>query len=100
MFSTILELPVHGNGSSAGKAPALRTWLAAAARRLVERGAAPVTPAPRDLAREAEAVRALAHTYRATDRGLADDLYAAAARHECADDDEHGPGTGLTTADA
>jgi hypothetical protein len=88
MFSTTLESPVHGNRSSAGKASALRTWLAAA-RRLVERRAAPPVPAARDRAREAAAVRALAHTYRNTDRGFAADLYAAADRHERAGDDEH-----------
>ena len=85
MFSTILRPPVRGNRSPAGNASAPTTWLAAAARRLAGRGKAPGTPAPRDRAREAEAVRALAHTYRATDRGFADDLYAAAARHERAD---------------
>jgi len=100
MSSTILELPVHGNRSLAGNASALSTWLAAAARRLGGRGTAPGAPAPRDRAREAEAVRALAHTYYATDRGFADDLYTAADRHERAhDDDEHGPATGLATAD-
>ena len=99
MFSTTLEPPVHGNRSSAGNATALRIWLAAAARRLVERRAAPVAPAPRDRAREAEEVRALAHTYRDTVPRFADDLYAAAERHERAADDEHGPGTRLATAD-
>ncbi len=44
--------------------------------------AAPVTPAPRDRAREAEAVRAIAYIYRVTDQRHADDLYAAAERHE------------------
>jgi hypothetical protein len=77
MFSTILERPVHGNRSSAGNSSALRTWLTAAARRLAGRGTAPGAPAPRDRVREAEAVRALAHTYRATDRGFADDLYGS-----------------------
>ena len=91
MFSTTLEPPVHGNRSWAGNASALRTWIAAAARRLTEHLTAPGAPAPRDRAREAAAVRALAHTYRATDRGFAEDLYAAADRHERADDDEHGP---------
>ena len=99
MFSTILEPPVHGNRSSAGNSSALRTWLAAAARRLAGRATAPGAAAPRDRAREAEAVRALAHTYRTTDRGFADDLYAAAERHERADDDKHGLGTSLATAD-
>ena len=82
MFSTILEPPVHRNRSSAGNASALRTWLAAAARRLAGHAKAPMAPAARNRAREAEAVRTLAHTHRATDRGFADDLYAAAARHE------------------
>ncbi|MDQ6780531.1 MAG: hypothetical protein M3Z37_05175 [Candidatus Eremiobacteraeota bacterium] len=98
MFSTTLEPPVHGNRSPAGNTTALRIWLAAVARRLVERRAASVAPAPRDRVREAEAVRALAHTYRDMDPRFADDLYAAADRHERADDDEHGPRTGLATA--
>jgi hypothetical protein len=98
MFSTILEPPVHGNRSSAGKASAPRTWVAAAAQRLAGRGTTPVALAQRDRAREAEALRALAYTYRATDRGFADDLYTAAERHERAADDEHGPGTRLATA--
>lgn len=38
--------------------------------------------APRDHAAEAEAVRTLAGRYRATDPGFANDLYAAANRHE------------------
>ena len=38
--------------------------------------------APRDHAAEAEAVRTLAERYRATDPGFANDLYAAANRHE------------------
>jgi hypothetical protein len=46
-----------------------------------------VAPAPRDPEREAEAVRALAFTYRVTDRGFADELYAAAERHERANGD-------------
>ena len=33
-------------------------------------------------AREAEALRAYAHTFEKTDRGFAADLYAAANRHE------------------
>jgi len=99
MSTTILEPPVHGIRSSAGNSSDLRTWLAAAARRLAGRGPAQEAAAPRDRVREAEAVRALAYTYSATDRGFADDLYAAAERHERAANDEHGPGTSLATAD-
>ena len=95
MFSTPFEPPVHGNPALAGNASAPSTWLAAAVRRLVERAAAPV-PAPRDRAREAEEVRALASTYCDTDPRFADDLYAAAERHERADDDEHDAQAGPT----
>ena len=98
MSTTILESPVHGNRASAGNSSDLSTWLAAATRRLAGRGTTPVAAAPRDRAREAEAVRALAYTYSATDRGFADDLYAAAERHERVAD-EHGRGTSLATAD-
>jgi hypothetical protein len=39
-----------------------------------------------DAAREAAAVRELAHRYRRSDPGFASDLYAAADRHERAFD--------------
>jgi len=85
-------VPVHGNRSSVGRASALRTWLEWAARRLVDRnrGAALVPLAPRNRDGEAEAVRAMAYTYRVTDRRFADELYAAAERHERAADNGHG----------
>jgi hypothetical protein len=91
---------VHGSRSSAGRASALRTWLEWAARRLVDRNgvAAPVTLGPRNRDREAEAVRAVAYTYRVTDRRFADELYAAAERHERAADDGHGPESRPATA--
>jgi hypothetical protein len=41
-----------------------------------------VQPAPRDLVREASQVRARAESVRRTDRRFADDLFAAADRHE------------------
>ena len=82
MVSTPLESPFHANRPSAGNASTLRTWLAAAALRLAGRGAAPQATAAHDRAHEAAAVRALAHSYRHTDRGFSADLYAAAARHE------------------
>jgi hypothetical protein len=44
-------------------------------------------PAPRDRAREAASVRALADTYLKTDPGFAADLYAVADRHEHIDAD-------------
>jgi hypothetical protein len=71
------------------------------ARRLVHRGhrAAPLTPAPRNRDREAETVRAMAYTYRVTDRRFADELYAAAERHERAADIGHGLETRRATAD-
>jgi hypothetical protein len=40
--------------------------------------------APRSMAEELAAVRALADTYRQSDPGFASDLYAAADRHELA----------------
>jgi hypothetical protein len=95
MVSTILEPPVGGDDSPAGNLPALTTRLAAAGRRLAWGRMAPAAPGLRDRAREAEAVRALAHTYYATDRRFADDLYAAAQRHELAADDEARPPNGL-----
>jgi hypothetical protein len=82
MFKTPSDLPARGDRPWAGSAPTPKSWLAAAARRLSRRPPAPVAPAPRDPEREAEAVRALAFTYRVTDRGFADELYAAAERHE------------------
>jgi hypothetical protein len=78
MFNTTLDRPAHGSGSSGANASTLNTWLAAA-RRLAGRDKVPVA---RDRAREAEALRELAYTYRDRDRGFADDLYAAASRHE------------------
>ena len=92
--------PIDGNRLSAGSASTLRSWIESAARRLVNRGhrAAPVTPAPRNCDREAEAVRAMAYTYRVTDRRFADELYAAAERHERAADVGHGLETRPATA--
>ena len=42
--------------------------------------------APRSAAEELAAVRALADSYRTSDPGFASDLYAAADRHELADE--------------
>jgi hypothetical protein len=60
---------------------ALRAWLRAGWR-LVRWQAAPSAPVPRDLAREAAEVRAWAETVRRGDPRFADDLFAAADRHE------------------
>jgi hypothetical protein len=60
----------------------LRTLLSALPRLPRLTRVAPAAAAQRDLARDVAAVRALAHTYRKTDRGFAADLYAAADRHE------------------
>jgi len=64
-----------------------RTWLGVAFQRLKWHAAATARPAPRDRAREAASVRALANTYMKTDPGFAADLYAAADRHEQIDAD-------------
>ena len=82
MFNLPSDLPAHSDCRWAGRASTPKSWLAAAARTLSRCPAAAVAPAPRDAEREAEAVRALAFTYRVTDRGFADELYAAAERHE------------------
>ena len=68
------NLAVHSGPSPLG------AWLKAALARLMSRPAA--TPVPRDLAREAAEVRAWADTVRHTDPRFADDLFAAADRHE------------------
>ena len=101
MFNIAHEPPkIEGNRLSPGRESTLRNWIESAARRLVHRGhrAAPVTPAPRNRDREAEAVRAMAYTYRVTDRRFADELYAAAERHERAADIGHGLETRRATA--
>ncbi|HEY2925319.1 hypothetical protein [Piscinibacter sp.] len=64
-----------------------RTWFGAALRGLKWLPAAPARPAPRDRAREAASVRALANSYLRTDPRFAADLYAAADRHEEIDGD-------------
>ncbi len=56
------------------------TWLAAMTRWLALRATAAAAPA--DRAREAEEVRAMAFALRDTDPRFADDLFAAADRHE------------------
>ena len=70
-----------------GPAHALGEWLAAAAgvlrAFLSMRQATPAEIAARD----AQAVRAMADSFRNTDPGFASDLYAAASRHEWAVDD-------------
>jgi hypothetical protein len=56
--------------------------LGAAVRALTQIFAMPSSQPSDRAAREAGAVRMLAHRYRDTDRGFAADLYAAADRHE------------------
>lgn len=63
----------------AGPSP-LGAWFLAAWHRLT--ATPPKTPPARDRAREAAEVRAWATQVRATDPSFADDLYAAADRHE------------------
>jgi hypothetical protein len=64
---------------SAGPSP-LGSWLITTVRRLMSRSA--VTQVPRDRVREAAEVRAFAESVRATDPRFANDLSAAADRHE------------------
>ncbi len=65
--------------ASAGPSP-LGTWLVNALRRLMSRSAA--APAPSNREREAAEVRAFAQSIRGKDPRQADDLFAAADRHE------------------
>jgi len=65
--------------ASAGPSP-LGRWLISAFRHLVSRPAA--TPVPTEREREAAELRAYAQSIRATDPRQADDLFAAADRHE------------------
>lgn len=69
------NLVVHG-----GPSP-IAAWLKAAFARLWSPSAAKA-PAPRDLAREAAEVRDWAESVRRTDPRFAQDLFAAADRHE------------------
>jgi hypothetical protein len=94
--------PIDGKRPSGGGASTLRSRLGSAVRRWVDRGrrAAPATAAPRNRDREAEAVRAIAYTYRVTDRRFADELYAAAERHERTADDVQSHDTRRATAHA
>ena len=64
--------------------PSFGSWLAASLHRLGWGPSARAAAKPRDPAREAAEVRALADSVRRTDRGFAADLYAAADRHEAA----------------
>lgn len=64
---------------SAGPSP-LGARLITAMRRLMSRS--PLTPTQRDRAREVAEARALADSVRQTNPGFAEDLLAAADRHE------------------
>lgn len=74
-----------------GPTRALSEWLAGAAGVLRDflslRRATPEETS----AREVQAVRAMADSFRDTDPGFASDLYAAACRHECAVEEAAGP---------
>ncbi len=78
-YSTTASAQFDNIAASRGPSP-LGTWLIAALRRLVSPSAA--TPVPNRREREAAEVRAYAQSIRGTDRRLADDLFAAADRHE------------------
>lgn len=60
----------------------LGAWLAQAVRRMVRRRRPPMPAASGDRVREAAALRDYAMTVRDSDRRFADDLFAAADRHE------------------
>ncbi len=70
--------------TSASPEPAglLRTWGGPLGRLLSSLLEARVSPAPRDFAREAAALRELAYGHLKSDPGFAADLFAAANRHE------------------
>ena len=72
-----------GHSDRRGPTP-LDSLISAARRWLHNRAArsATVKETGSKAAREAEALRAYAHTFEKTDRGFASDLYAAANRHE------------------
>jgi len=65
--------------ASAGPSP-LGTWLMTSFRHLMSRPA--TTPLPSQREREAAELRAYAQSIRGTDPRQADDLFAAADRHE------------------
>ncbi len=73
--TTTLHSKVQRNRFAQHAFAALTSWLPAALR-----AASPVRPSTAE--REAAAVREMAYAYSKTDPGFADDLYAAANRHE------------------
>ena len=71
-------------------APSATQFLFSRGRQLWRAATTRVEAAPRSAAEELAAVRALADSYRRSDPGFASDLYAAADRHEIANESAAG----------
>jgi len=78
-YSTTATSNFDGFVSNIGPTP-LGTWLGKAWQRVVTR--APAAPLPSNREREAAELRSYALSVRRTDPRFADDLFAAADRHE------------------
>jgi hypothetical protein len=81
MLYSTTELNRYANLVAHGGPAPLGGWLKAALGRFWTRSSRKALP-PRDLAREAAEVRTWAESVRRTDPRFADDLFAAADRHE------------------
>ena len=81
LFTPSESIRLANLAAHAGPSP-LGAWLAQALRRLVRRRRPSMPEAGGDRVREAAAVRDYAMSVRNTDRRFADDLFAAADRHE------------------
>ena len=83
MLYSLTELNRYAGVAGHGGPTLLQTWVNNAIARIWPRAARkPAPPASRDLVREAAEVRAWADTVRRTDPRFAEDLFAAADRHE------------------
>jgi hypothetical protein len=94
-----LDQPAQSQRRTSGFASTPRVWLAAARKRFSQRPAQQLTPAPRDPEREADAVRSLAYAYLGKDPRFAQELFAAAERHERADHNKRDPKIGQAPSD-
>ena len=94
-----LDQPAQSQRRTSGFASTPRVWLAAARRRFSQRPAQQLTPAPRDPEREADAVRSLAYAYLGKDPRFAQELFAAAERHERADHNKRDAKIGQAPSD-
>lgn len=81
IFSPTESIRLADLAAHAGPSP-LGVWLAQVVRRLVRRRRPPMPAASGDRVREAAALRDYAMRLRSTDRRFADELLAAADRHE------------------